>query len=367
MFSQILEQVTGRFGLQPDQAKRLMGLLVAQVFNPRHGGPAGFIESFRKQGLGELVESWLGPGPNQPVAPAQLESVIGGDTLAGFASRLDLPAATVSAAAAAMLPDAIDELSEHGDLPIPASPLSQKLHHWFGGVGMGLDEFGQWTTASAVVAPIVTANGIPADAPQAAASATAAARPEPPVAAPAGQRSGAHRWLPWLLIGAAIIVAVLLPRGCHGERTAVPGPSALPSSTGVDAATQALDLLIARKFTANDLVHALNLMVVRFDSDSARISAQSDAILSKAATAVKSAPTGTRIEIGGHTDNSGDAAANIELSQARADAVKQRLIEHGVDAANLASVGSGQNRPVADNASDAGRARDRRIEFSVVK
>ena len=90
-------------------------------------------------------------------------------------------------------------------------------------------------------------------------------------------------------------------------------------------------------------------MVVHFDTDSARISAQSDAILAKAATAIKAAPAGTRIDIGGHTDNSGDAAANLQLSQDRADAVKQRLIEQGVDAASLSSVGHGQDRPVADN------------------
>lgn len=353
MFSQILEQVVGRFGLQPEQAKRLMGLLVAQVFNPRHGGPTGFIQAFRDQSLDGLVDSWLGPGPNLPITPAQLEAVLGAETLNGFGQRLGLPAATVSSASAAMLPDAIDELSEHGDLPIAASPLSQKLQHWFGGVGVGLDEFGQW--AAAPMAGAVTAEAV------------TPTRAEPQVIAPAVHRSGAHRWLPWLLIGLVIIVAVLLPRGCHGERTAATDASLPPRSQGVDAATQALDLLISRKFSADDLVHALNLMVVEFDSDSARISAHSDAILAKAAQAIASAPAGTRIEIGGHTDNSGNAAANLKLSQDRADAVKQRLIERGVDPTILTSIGHGQDRPIADNASDEGRARNRRIEFSVVK
>ncbi len=351
MFSQILEQVGRRFGLDPDQAKRLMGLLVAQVFNPKHGGPAGFIQSFRDQGLGELIDSWLGTGPNQPITPAQLETVLGKDTLAGFGTRLGLPAATVGTAAAAMLPEAIDELSEHGDLPVAASPLSQKLEHWFGGIGMGLDEFGQWAAASAV-----GATGVAAAAPL---------RTQPPVVEPPRSRSRAHHLLPWLLIGGVIAAAVLLPRGCHGERT---GVTEAPTDVGSgDAATKALDLLIARDFTADDLVHALNLMVVHFDSDSARISAQSDAILAKAAVAMKKSPAGTRIEIGGHTDNSGDAAANQKLSQDRADAVKQRLIEQGVDATLLTSVGHGQDQPVADNATDEGRARNRRIEFSVVK
>ncbi len=351
MFSQILDQVTRRFGLDPDQAKRLMGLLVAQVFNPKHGGPAGFIQSFRNQGLGDLMDSWLGPGPNQPITPAQLEGILGKDTLASFGTRLDLSAATVGSAAAAMLPEAIDELSEHGDLPVAASPLSQKLEHWFGGIGFGLDEFGQWVTASAV-----GATGVAAAAPL---------RPDPPTVGPARSRSRAHHLLPWLLIGGVIAAAVLLPRGCHGERTGV--TEAPTTSANSDAATQALEQLIARDFTADDLVHALNLMVVHFDTDSARISSQSDAILAKAAAAIKKSPAGTRIEIGGHTDNTGDAAANLKLSQDRADAVKQRLIEQGVDAGNLTSIGHGQDRPVADNATEEGRARNRRIEFSVVK
>ncbi|MFC3814078.1 OmpA family protein [Lysobacter sp. GCM10012299] len=359
MFSQILEQVSHRFGLDPDQAKRLMGLLVAQVFNPRHGGAAGFIQSFRDQGLGGLMDSWLGPGPNQPITPAQLEGILGSDTLSSFGTRLGLPAATVGSAAAAMLPDAIDELSEHGDLPVQPSPLSQKLEHWFGGIGMGLDEFGQWMPGPTGVAAVAAAAAATGAAP------AAPVHAEAPVHAPAHHRSGAHRWLPWLLIGAVILVAVLLPRGCHGERTAITGTP--PAANNADAATQALDLLISRKFTADDLVHALNLMVVHFDSDSARISAQSDAILAKAAAAIKAAPAGTRIEIGGHTDNSGDPAANMKLSQDRADAVKQRLVEHGVDAASVASVGHGQDQPIADNASEEGRARNRRIEFSVVK
>jgi outer membrane protein OmpA-like peptidoglycan-associated protein len=351
MFGQILEQVSRRFGLDPDQAKRLMGLLVAQVFNPKHGGPAGFIQSFRNQGLGELVDSWLGPGPNQPISPAQLEDVLGTDTLSSFATRLGLPAATVGTAAAAMLPDAIDELSEHGDLPVAASALSQKLEHWFGGIGFGLDEFGQWATASAV-----GATGVAAAAPL---------RPEPPVVEPARPRPRARHLLPLLLIGAVIAAAVLLPRGCHGERT---GVTDVPTTAvNGDAATQALDQLLARDFTADDLVRALNLMVVHFDTDSARISAKSDAILAKAAVAMKKSPAGTRIEIGGHTDNSGDAAANTKLSKDRADAVKQRLIEQGVDASILTSVGHGQDQPVADNTTDEGRARNRRIEFSVVK
>ncbi len=73
------------------------------------------------------------------------------------------------------------------------------------------------------------------------------------------------------------------------------------------------------------------------------------------------------IEIGGHTDNTGDAAANVALSQARADAVRNALLKAGVDPANLVAKGYGSAQPVASNDLLEGRFRNRRIEYRVVR
>ena len=73
------------------------------------------------------------------------------------------------------------------------------------------------------------------------------------------------------------------------------------------------------------------------------------------------------IEIAGHTDNVGDDASNLALSEARAAAVKAYLVEHGVAAARLRSVGYGRSRPVATNETDEGRQLNRRVEFVIVK
>lgn len=120
-------------------------------------------------------------------------------------------------------------------------------------------------------------------------------------------------------------------------------------------------------FSGDDLVKALNLMNVYFDSGSATITLDSLDTLNHAAKAIKAAPAGIRIEVGGHTDNSGDAAANLSLSQQRADAVIARLAELGVARESLVGKGYGQDQPIADNASEDGKAKNRRMQFTVLK
>ena len=120
-------------------------------------------------------------------------------------------------------------------------------------------------------------------------------------------------------------------------------------------------------FSGDDLVKALNLMNIYFDTGSATISRDSAETLTNAANAIKQAPAGTRIEVGGHTDNTGDAAANVTLSQQRADAVVARLRELGVAADSLTAKGYGQDKPRASNATEEGKAQNRRIEFTVAK
>ena len=70
-----------------------------------------------------------------------------------------------------------------------------------------------------------------------------------------------------------------------------------------------------------------------------------------------------RLSIDGHTDASGDAAHNLRLSEARARSVVAALTGQGIDAARLEAKGHGQSRPVADNATDDGRAKNRRVEL----
>ena len=72
-----------------------------------------------------------------------------------------------------------------------------------------------------------------------------------------------------------------------------------------------------------------------------------------------------QIEIGGHTDSQGDDALNEKLSEARAQAVAEVLGRAGVPADRIVPVGYGAKRPIASNDNEEGRAKNRRIEFTV--
>jgi OmpA-OmpF porin, OOP family len=73
------------------------------------------------------------------------------------------------------------------------------------------------------------------------------------------------------------------------------------------------------------------------------------------------------IKVDGHTDNVGNAKSNLSLSEARARAVKSYLSSHGIGEKQIATAGFGSSKPVADNATDEGKAKNRRIEAFVTR
>jgi OmpA-OmpF porin, OOP family len=120
-------------------------------------------------------------------------------------------------------------------------------------------------------------------------------------------------------------------------------------------------------FTGADLVSALNLSIINFETGSAAISAESRDLLTKAAATMKQLPAGTVIEISGHTDSTGDPAANLTLSQQRAETVRITLINLGVPADALNAKGYGDTKPVASNDTAEGRFQNRRISYAIVE
>ena len=101
---------------------------------------------------------------------------------------------------------------------------------------------------------------------------------------------------------------------------------------------------------------------ILFDTDSARIRPESLATLDEV-TKMLTAESGWQILIEGHTDASGAAAHNQTLSEQRAASVKDYLVGKGIAATRLSTAGFGASKPVADNATELGRAQNRRVEL----
>ena len=101
---------------------------------------------------------------------------------------------------------------------------------------------------------------------------------------------------------------------------------------------------------------------VTFQSGKALLTEEAMQTLQTVYQMLRDNPT-VRIEIRGYTDNYGSAAKNLDLSQKRAAAVKQFLVGKGIESNRMVAIGFGQDKPIASNATAAGRAQNRRIEF----
>lgn len=104
------------------------------------------------------------------------------------------------------------------------------------------------------------------------------------------------------------------------------------------------------------------LQGVNFANDSDRLNSTADGILMDASNALKNMP-GKPYEVAGYTDSNASDAYNQDLSERRASRVRNRLIDLGVPADQLASNGYGESSPVADNNTAAGRSANRRVEI----
>ena len=104
---------------------------------------------------------------------------------------------------------------------------------------------------------------------------------------------------------------------------------------------------------------------VNFQIDSARLRSISKKRLDAIVTVLTKYPKVT-VEISGHTDSTGSAEHNTELSKSRAESVKAYLVQHGVDGSRVETRGAGPDEPIDTNATVEGRAKNRRIEFRLL-
>jgi OmpA-OmpF porin, OOP family len=106
---------------------------------------------------------------------------------------------------------------------------------------------------------------------------------------------------------------------------------------------------------------------VQFETGTAVIRPESDALLTDVARELGDHAEVKLVEVAGHTDSTGSAELNRRLSAERAHAVMAWLVAHGIAPVRLAAKGYGPDRPLADNATEEGRAKNRRVEFRVLE
>lgn len=136
-----------------------------------------------------------------------------------------------------------------------------------------------------------------------------------------------------------------------GGNAVAAAPEAPATAEAVKACQQGVDTVIAGK-------------TINFASGGAAISVDSLPLVESVAAGLKDCQ-GTTIEIAGHTDLTGGDAANLTLSQARADAVAKALTDRGIPAARLVAKGYGETKPLEAAMTSAANAKNRRIEFQV--
>ncbi len=130
----------------------------------------------------------------------------------------------------------------------------------------------------------------------------------------------------------------------------------------IDALRRQLESLAARE-TVDGLVMTLGDFV--FDSASANIKQEAVDNFTKVLDFIDGYPD-RNIRIEGHTDSSGSDAFNLSLSQQRADAVKSLLVDHGINSSRIEAIGMGESLPVANNNTEAGKAKNRRVDIIIL-
>src|SRR5499426_2130794 len=464
----IINEVSEQFGLR-GKAGPLMTALLTLISNERTGGLQGFLDQFRRAGLGEIVSSWVSRGSNTPVTTEQLERSIGSDTVNRISSNVGVARAAAASALAYMIPRVVDLLTPEGVVP---SRLPAWVNSYLSGATARPETVRGEPVRTEAVRP-----GEPVRRPDTGGSTFLrllpflalpllgfliyrACRPEPeqmgyrvpPTASPTApvgtqpQAPSLNSRLSVINSNGKIKYSGVVPdeqtkqnvlnqlKSTYGEGN-ISGDisvnpraraaawtsglsSALPNfkasgsevtfdgnlinvggtmsenvksdtvaklksvyGTGMnvgsfEAATavteanrRASEALSSLRpgFTADDLVNALNMNIINFRSGSSQIPRESMPVLEQSASAIKSAPAGTKLEVGGFTDNVGNPAANQKISQQRADSVRRFLIDKGVKGDSLVAKGYGDSNPIASNDTEEGRFRNRRIEYKVLK
>ena len=124
MFDSIINGAAEKFGLG-DKAGALVSALLALMTDSGNGGFAGFLNHFRKAGLGDLADSWVTSGANAPISYEQTESAFGTETLNEISEQVGIDYETTVSATAYLIPHLVNDLTPNGEVPNESDLLSR--------------------------------------------------------------------------------------------------------------------------------------------------------------------------------------------------------------------------------------------------
>lgn len=336
----VLSEAESRFGLSSSKASSLLSGLLNLV-QEQTGGLSGFLDRFRRAGLGDSVSSWLSGG-SKPINAENVETVLGRDTVNNLAARSGVSASTTASALAFYLPRVIQRMAPGGVVP---STLPADFAPYIGGATgpTGAMASGAYQTVNYPTRRTAVRRGV----------------------------SGVL-WPLWVII-AIVIIAIAFWWGAWGNRgNRVARRSTVATDAVQQANRQASAALAALHpgYSSQELVRALNAGRIIFPEGTAQIPPDDNQLLNQSAEAIKGAPAGSVIEIAGfarNTGNGGDNGANananssnnesaLQLSQDRANAVREYFINRGVNGSMLVAKGYGDMNPANLTASETGGA-----------
>lgn len=189
-----------------------------------------------------------------------------------------------------------------------------------------------------------------------------------PMAVAEPEKKGFPIW-GWLLPLLLLIAGFLIWRSCNAPTGSRMASISLPCGTVLSVEEGFFTYNLANfmlKGTDSELPKTFVFDHLNFDTASTTLTPESNPTVTNLIVIMKCFPNMT-VQLEGHTDNTGDPEANKKLSVDRAEAVKALLVAGGIDAARINTAGWGQEKPIASNDTEEGKAKNRRTELVVTK
>ena len=130
LFDSLAKEILGKFSEGGGQ-NALLNSVLGLISNPQTGGLEGLVKSFKNNGLGEIISSWISTGKNLPISREQILNVLGNDQIQKMAEKAEISPEEASGGLAQWLPEIIDKLSPEGKLP--ESGLLEEAMRFFKG------------------------------------------------------------------------------------------------------------------------------------------------------------------------------------------------------------------------------------------